>query len=229
MIANNQPLTITCIDGTHLHQVDTIKYLGLWLDSELSYKCHIDNLVRKINFSTGVLYRNKNCFTFTARRKIVLQAILPIMDYADIIYQTANKTNLLPLNTIYNRLCRFVLNCPYMTHHCILYENLNLTSPTVRRQQHWLQFIFKCIHFNYPQYLKQYLVPYTSQHQLRHCTQIYFKVPTRVSNLVGKKAFMFKAPTDWNNLPIHIRSITSFRLFKTALSSNLETNCLCFD
>ena len=151
------------------------------------------------------------------------------MDYADIVYQTATRTNLHSLNIIYNRLCRFVLGCPYLTHHCTLYENLNLPSPSVRRHQHWLQFLFKCIHFNYPQYLKQYMVPYTSQHQLRHAAQIYFKVPPRVTSSVGKKSFMLKAPSDWNNLPLHIRSITSFRLFKTALSSHLEITCTCYD
>ena len=200
------------------------QYLGLWLDSTLSFKCHIDNIARKINFSTGVLYRNRNCFTFTVRKRLVQQLILPILDYADVIYQTAPKTHLLPLNSVYNQLCRFVLDCPYMTHHCTLYETLNLPSPTSRRHQHWLQFIFKCIYFNYPQYLKQLLVPYTSSHQLRHCSQIYFSTPTSS----GKKAFISKAPCDWNNLPIHIRSITSFNLFKTALSSHLETTCSCF-
>ena len=150
------------------------------------------------------------------------------MDYADVVYQTAPKTNLQPLNTIFNHLCRFALGCPYLTHHCTMYENLNFLSPTARRQQHWLQFIFKCIHFNYPQYLKQYLDPFTSNHHLRHSAQIYFKVPTRVSTAVGKKSFRFKAPTDWNNLPVQIRSITSFHLFKTALSSYLEITCSCF-
>ena len=145
------------------------------------------------------------------------------------MYQTATKTNLLPLNTSYNRLCRFVLNCPYMTHHCTLYENLNLPSPTIRRQHHWFHFIFKCIHFNYPHYLKQYMNRFTSDHQLRHCAQIYFKLPTNINNAVGKKSFMFKAPSDWNNLPSHIRSITSLKLFKTALSSHLDTTCSCFN
>ena len=119
-----------------------------------------------------------------------------------------------------------------MTHHCVmkshLYENLNLPSLTVRRQQHWLQFIFKCIHFNYPQYLRQYMHRFTSDHQLRHCSQIYFDIPTHLANAAGKKSFMFKAPSDWNNLPVHIRAITTFRLFKTALSSYLENTCNCF-
>ena len=224
----NQSLNITCLDGSQLQRVDHIKYLGLWLDSELSFKCHIDNIVRKINFSSGVLHRNRKCFTLTIRKKLVLQLILPIMDYADVVYQTAPKTNLHPLNTTFNRLCRFALDCPYLTHHCTMYENLNFLSPTARRQLHWLQFIFKCIHFNYPLYLKQYLDPFTSDYNLRHSAQIYFKVPTKVSTSVGKKSFRFKAPTDWNNLPVQIRSITSFHQFKTSLSSFLENNCSCF-
>ena len=223
----HQSFNISCLDGTQLHRVDNIKYLGLWLDSNLSFKCHIDNIIRKINFSTGVLYRNRKCFTSTVRRKLVQQLILPILDYADVVYLTAPKINLLPLNSLYNRLCRFALDCPYMTHHCTLYENLNLPSPTSRRQQHWLQFIFKCIHFHYPQYLKQYLRPFTSTHQLRHCSQVYFDITT-VSTSVAKKSFKFRAPTDWNNLPVHIRSITSFTLFKTALTSYFETSCSCF-
>ena len=224
----NQSYNITCLDGTQLHRVEHIKYLGLWLNSELSFKCHIDHIVRNFNFSAGVLYRNRKCFTLTIRKKLVLQLILPIMDYADVVYLTAPKTNLLPLNTLFNRLCRFALDCSYFTHHCTMYENLNLPSLTVRRQQHWLQFIFKCIHFNYPQYLKQYMDPFTSNHQLGHCAQIYFTVPANVSNSAGKKSFRFKAPSDWNNLPVHIRSISSFQLFKTALSSHLEITCSCF-
>lgn len=224
---SNQSLSISCLDGTHLHRVDHIKYLGLWLDSELSFKCHIDNITRKINFSAGVLYRNRKCFTFSIRKKLVLQLILPIMDYGDIVYMTAPNTNLLPLNTLYNRLCRFILGCPYTTHHCTMYETLNLPSLTVRRQQHWLQFIFKCIYFDYPQYLKRYMNHLTSRHQLRHCSQVFFVVPSARKS-VSKKSFSFKAPSDWNNLPTHIRSISSFRLFKTVLSSYYETTCSCF-
>ena len=38
---------------------------------------------------------------------------------------------------------------------------------------------------------------------------------------------MFKAPSDWNNLPATIRSITSFRMFKNAVSSYCRIHCTC--
>ncbi|KAI2667398.1 putative RNA-directed DNA polymerase from transposon BS [Labeo rohita] len=113
-------IKIMCNDGTYLHRVDQIKYLGLWLDPELSFKPHIDYILRKINFGTSVLYRSKNCFSYNVRKKLALQLILPFFDYADVIYQNTTKTNLLPLTIAYNKLCRFVIGCSYDTHHCIL-------------------------------------------------------------------------------------------------------------
>ena len=220
-------LIITCNDGMNLHRVEHFKYLGLWLDSELTFKPHTDSILRKINFGISVLFRSQNCFTLNVRRKLALQLILPFFDYADVVYLNTSKTNLRPLNTAYNRLCRFALGCSFYTHHCIMYNALKWPTLSIRRHNHWLQFIFKCIHSNYPAYLKQFLIPYSTPYHLRHSSQYFFIIPT-VNKTIGKRAFMFKAPSDWNNLPLTIRSLTLFNRFKNALSSYLESNCTCF-
>ena len=179
-----------------------------------------------MNYNLSVLFRSRNYFPLKVRKKIAFQLILPLMDYADSVYCIASKTTLSPLTISYNRLCRFILNCPFSTHHCTLYELLDLPIPHIRRQLHWSHFIFKCIHFDYPSYLKQPLVPFSSTHLLRHTVQLFFFVPV-VSKSIGKKSFMFKAPSDWNNLPTNIHSISSFRLFKHALSNHFHSSCVC--
>ena len=95
--SRNHSCVITCVDGTTLQKVEHTKYLGLWLDSELSFKCHIDHVVKKIKFGICTLYRSRNCFSFSVKKKLALQLILPILDYADVVYQVASKTNLTPL------------------------------------------------------------------------------------------------------------------------------------
>ena len=80
-----------------------------------------------------------------------------------------------------------------------MYQTLQLPPVHIRRQIHWLQFIFKCIYFNYPQYLKQYLIQLTPNYQNRHATKLYFSVP-RTSHQTGRKAVMFKALDYWNHL-----------------------------
>lgn len=153
--------------------------------------------------------------------------ILPIIDYADIVYQNTTDTNLMPLNVVMNSLCRFVLRCPYRTHYCLMYELLNWLQLKSRRQLHWIQFIFKCVYFNCPSYSKQYLIPGRSAYSLRHMQYPFFVVP-RIYKEVGRRTFQYKAPWDWNNLPLFFRSITSFRFFRSSLLLYFKTTCLCF-
>ena len=128
----------------------------------------IYHVLQKVNYGIGVLHRSRNCFTLSVCKIIASKRILPIMDYCDVVYQNAHKSDLAPLNTAYNRLCRFVLGCPFRTHHYTMYNRLKWPSLNVRWHMHWLQLIFKCIYFNYPPYLKQYFVPYSSNYQVRH-------------------------------------------------------------
>lgn len=218
---------VLCKDSTILQKVDAIKYLGVWLDSELSFKSHINHVLRKVNMGINTLYRSRSCFSYSVRKKLVSQLILPFFDYCDVVYQTAAKSDLESLNTAYNRICRFVLGCTYFTHHCTMYDALQWSSLYVRRRIHWLNFIFKCIYFNYPSYLQQYFVPFSSNYHVRHSGQTYF-VAFRAHKTIGKRSFMCKAPKDWNNLPADIRSITSFRLFKQSLLSFFKVACTCY-
>ena len=103
-------LAIDFTDGSPLIKVDKFKYLGLWIDSEFSFRPHIDFIRNKIKSQST--YRSINCFTLQVRKPIVQQLLFPIIDYGDIIYQNTSETHLQPLNVVYNNICRFVLRCP---------------------------------------------------------------------------------------------------------------------
>ena len=212
---------------TALVNTEEFKYLGLWLDSQLSFKFHINSVSKKKCFHLKSLYRSIECFSLQVRKRIITQLILPIIDYGDVIYQGTSEANLHPLSDLYNCLCRFILRCPYLTHHCHMYQSLNWLAPKSRRHIHWLLFIFKCNYFNFPPYLKQYLIPFSSQYNLRHTGQLFFFTP-RINKESGRRAFKYKAPADWNNLPGSIRSISSFHLFKSSLFTYFQTPCSCF-
>ncbi len=214
-------------DGSSLETVNSFKYLGLWLDPQLSFKIHIDSVVKKTLSCLCQLYRSVNCFTLNVRKRIITQLILPFIDYANIVYQNTFDTYLKPLNIVYNSLCRFILRCPFKTHHCFMYESLNWLHLNNRRRVHWLLFIFNCIHSHCPSYLSQLLVPFSSSYSLRHLQHPFFFVP-RISKVIGSRSFQYKAPYDWNNLPLHLRSITSFHCFRFSLFSHMKTTCSCF-
>uniref|UniRef100_A0A3B1IDR7 Reverse transcriptase domain-containing protein n=1 Tax=Astyanax mexicanus TaxID=7994 RepID=A0A3B1IDR7_ASTMX len=224
---NLRDLHIYFDDGSPLEKVDSFKYLGLWVDSEFSFKPHVDYIIKKTYGCLSSLYRAINCFTFHIRKRLVSQLILPIIGYADIVYMNTSEIHLRPLNVVFNSLCRFVLRCPYRTHHCFMFESINWLQPKSRRQYHWVQFIFKCIYLDCPPYLKQFFVLFKSSYSLRHMQYPFFFVP-RISKEVGRRSFNYKAPSDWNNLPFSLKKLTSLHCFRKCLFSYLKTTCLCF-
>lgn len=105
-------LSLHFLDSSSLEPTDTIKYLGVWLEQELSFKTHVQNIANKLNYRLKSLYQSVNCFSFQVRKRIVSQLLLPILDYADIVYLNTTETCLHQLDVVYNKLCRFVLRCP---------------------------------------------------------------------------------------------------------------------
>ena len=103
-VASSSDLLIKFSNGTQLEKVDSFKYLGITLDPELTFKQHIDLTVKKTYGSLCSLYPSINCFSFEVRKRLISQVLLPIVDYADIVYQNATHTNLKPLNVLYNSL-----------------------------------------------------------------------------------------------------------------------------
>uniref|UniRef100_A0A8C5DKI8 MRG domain binding protein n=1 Tax=Gouania willdenowi TaxID=441366 RepID=A0A8C5DKI8_GOUWI len=67
--------------------------------------------------TTQIIHTTHITHTHTHTHFIISQLILPIIDYSDIIYQNTTATILQPLNITYNSLCRFILHCPFRTHH----------------------------------------------------------------------------------------------------------------
>lgn len=63
----SHPGVITTVEGVELEQVNTYKYLGVWLDSTLSCSHHITKLQAKVKARLGFLYPNRSSFTQSAK------------------------------------------------------------------------------------------------------------------------------------------------------------------
>ena len=79
-------LRMSMSDGTLIERVSSYKYLGIWIDEKLSFNVHISNLLKKLKLKMGFYFRNKSCFTFSAKKKLVEATFLSVIDYGDILY-----------------------------------------------------------------------------------------------------------------------------------------------
>ncbi len=150
-------------------------------------------------------------------RSLCLELFLPILDYGDVLYQHASSYLLASLEAVYHGALRFITDCKCSTRHCTLYNRVAWSSLAVRRQMHWYLLIYKAILGFLPSYLcclihQKVVVNYSL------CSQSFYNlyVPSAQTNL-GKTAFEYAAPSDWNSLQmkLQLNQVVSLSKFKT--------------
>ncbi len=76
---------IVALDEKVIARVSVYKYLGILLEESLSFKQHIECLTKKLRVKLGFYYRNKGCFSFSARKTLIQATYRSMLDYGDIL------------------------------------------------------------------------------------------------------------------------------------------------
>ena len=223
------PLNITTPDGTVLNQVTEYKYLGIWLDSTLSFSHHISSLQSRVKSKLGFLYRMRSTFTASARLTIIQMTILPMLDYGDVIYRSASKGLLQKLDVLYHSAIRFATNAPFKTHRCTLYSSVNWPSLHTRRNIHWFMLIYKTLLGQSPPYLCQLLQTTSAAYNTRSAHHILLKVP-KTNSVFGQLSFQAAAASDWNDLQklLKLENFIPKSIFKNSILDALTETCNCY-
>jgi hypothetical protein len=82
-----------------IKKVNEVKYLGLYMDEPLNFKRHIEKLRGKISPMVGMLYKLK--FYLPSR---ILISIYSNIQYLLIVWGSAHKASLKPIQILQNRL-----------------------------------------------------------------------------------------------------------------------------
>ena len=93
---------------TSLECKDHVKYLGVLLDSHLSWKYHIDNVALKISRIIGVFARLWHLVPFTTLLSIYRSLILPYLSYGLAAWGQAAKSHLQKILVLQKRVLRLM-------------------------------------------------------------------------------------------------------------------------
>ena len=93
---------------TSLKCKDHVKYLGVLLDSHLSWKYHIDNVAIKISRIIGIISRLRHLVPFTTLLSIYRSLILPYLSYGLAAWGQAAKSHLQKILVLQKRVLRLM-------------------------------------------------------------------------------------------------------------------------
>jgi len=131
------------IDSQAVVEVESVKDLGVLLDSKLSFNDHINHIYNKSIKMLGYLFRTCGDFRDVDALKSVYSAIVRShLDYCSQIYNPVQQNKILLLEKIQRRFTRFlfakrIINVPDLTefHYSPVLNAINLESLQSRRNR----------------------------------------------------------------------------------------------
>ena len=96
------------IAQTSLKRSSCINYLGLYVDSNLSWKDHIDYVCKKVKKSISVLSKLRHFVTTTVLKTLYYSLVYPFLIYGITVRGNTYQTTLNPLYILQKKVVRII-------------------------------------------------------------------------------------------------------------------------
>ena len=184
------------------------KYLGVMIDSALTWKYHISYVCAKLSRNTGVISKLRHYLPLKQLTQIYYNLIYPYISYAIVAWGSTSKTNLLKIQTKQNHVIRLMF---------FALPLLNILEMlTVANRLHALKFIHAWHKgvlpepfnhfFQYASNVHNYNTRYAAKQNLHK-----FRVKTNT----GEQMISFMAIDLWQELPHKFKDLNEFAFSKS--------------
>ena len=215
MIKKNKNITVK-LNDENLQTVPTFKYLGFTLDSTLSYNQHINNVSRNAHHKLYQLRRINTFLTKDTSLMIFKSYILPIIEYGNVIYNSASEKSLSKLQRLQNQSIKLCLNLDKMTPTATIHKLANLNTLKDRREKATIKFMFNRTKHSKFHDTSNYNI------QTRSSTVPKLKVPEFRSSK-ARNAILYSGSILWNKLNQNIKEITNKSKFSRKIDTLFKT------
>ena len=210
------------LNGELLQVVSTYKYLGITLDTRLSYNVHVSKTIANVTAKLKQFKRMRNFLNAKAALMVYKNMMLPILEYGDVFLTAASVTNKKKLQILQNKCLRCALGKDVETSIIDLHAEANLFLLKYRREQHLLNFMYD--QAQNPDMLKR-----KTEYAIR--TRSSKKKLLRVKRPYSekfKRSLAYMGPKKWNQLSEELHHAKSKNLYKLLVGDMIKSKAARF-
>ena len=204
--------------------VQSVRDLGVYLDSRMSMNSHITQLVSSC---FGIL-RQIRCIRRSLPRSslatLITAFILSKVDYCNVALAGLPKRDLDRLQSVINAAARLTTGASRYDHVTPLLKDLHWLRVPERISFKLCVLVHRCLHGMAPRYLQDMIQPVSlvsARRRLRSSSSSLLVVPPTRRATLGDRAFAVAGPRTWNDLPDFVTDCQSLCTFKKYLKTYL--------
>ena len=206
------------INGVPIERTEEFTYLGLVIDSKLTFSNHILKLSKRINGINGSLYFLKFKLPEFILIKLFYALVYPHMHLHILAWGGATESSLNPIIISVNKTIRNICHHELHTDEKYLHHNI----PTIRNLYKMKvgEFMYKTFKMNKSPLLEDIIPKFEFSHSYgtRKST---LRVPKITTN-TNKRFFLYSGVQIWNDLSEFVKNSPSLNIFKKLLREFLE-------
>jgi len=214
------------INEIEIQSSESINVLGMELDRQLKYSCHVDETGRKIGKQVNALKRINHFLSKDSKNTIYNSYINCSFTYCSVVWMFTGVLNIEKLEKTNKRALRLVAN-NYTADYkqiCEHEKQLNIYRKCVKAAA---VLMYKITNGMSPNYLSDLFKKKDSKYSMRDNNK--YILPRFNTVTYGKKSFRYFGAWLWNNIPADIKASSSINTFKVNITDWLITcseNCI---
>ena len=104
---------ITISNKIKIRRVKLVRYLGLWIDDNLTWEVQIDHICSKMARNIGIIKRIRNFIPKESLLTLYRTLVEPYLRYCNIVWGQCNETLLDKLQTLQYKAARTIAKITY--------------------------------------------------------------------------------------------------------------------
>lgn len=218
---NYTDIKLLHIGSNTVNTTNTIKILGVTLDYNLTLEKHITNTCRSAHIQTRKINSIRKYLTDNATQTLIQALVTVRLDYCNSLYVGLSLSSIKRLQLTQNTAARVITRTSRYSHITETLMKLHWLPINKRCQFKLLVMVYKSLHRQSPQYIRDMLTWYQPSRHLRSALTTSL-VPNRHRTVrIGKRLFDTSCAALWNSLPQDIKTATNIVTFKKLIKTFL--------
>ena len=211
---------ILLLDDRLITQKKQIKFLGVLLDENRSWKPHINYVCKKVSKSIGVIYRARFNLSKSTKLSLYYTLIYPYLIYCNTIWSSTYVSNLKRLQILQKRIVRLLTSSSFLAHTAPLFKKLKILD--INRINSFCTGLFMYSYHNKllpPPFLNLFSTSNQFHNYNTRNADTYRSHACRTN--IKQFTMLSRGPKLWNSLPDTVKNAGTLNCFRNRIRKYL--------